>query len=112
MRGSWPNQSVGAARTDEEWSTALETAQTATRRDDLKHGTNAAYAAGCVCAECREHQRERMAIGSQKPQTGASSGGASGASTRARTTVDTADVYGNMPSIAASKTDSSSSWPR
>jgi hypothetical protein len=33
----------------------------ATRRDDLKHGTNAAYVAGCVCMECREHQRQRMA---------------------------------------------------
>ena len=34
---------------------------TATRRDDLKHGTNAAYVAGCACNECREHQRQRMA---------------------------------------------------
>jgi hypothetical protein len=41
-------------------SIALEAALNATRRDDLKHGTNAAYVRGCVCAECREHQRQRM----------------------------------------------------
>ena len=29
--------------------------------DDLKHGTNAAYVHGCVCSECRTHQRIRMA---------------------------------------------------
>jgi hypothetical protein len=52
---------VGLAQTDEEWSTALEAALTATRRNDLKHGTTAAYVAGCVCKECREHQRVRLA---------------------------------------------------
>jgi hypothetical protein len=56
-----PNQVWGMARVDREWSAALEAALTATRRDDLKHGTNAAYVAGCVCSECREHQRGRMA---------------------------------------------------
>jgi hypothetical protein len=40
---------------------ASRTALTATRRGDLQHGTNAAYVAGCVCGECRNHQRERMA---------------------------------------------------
>jgi hypothetical protein len=40
-----------------EWSAVLEAALTATRRDDLQHGTNAAYVRGCVCSECREHQR-------------------------------------------------------
>jgi hypothetical protein len=55
------NQVFGLARVDEEWSTALETALTATRRYDLKPGTNAAYVAGCVCCDCREHQRVRMA---------------------------------------------------
>jgi hypothetical protein len=49
------------AKIDDEWSVALDAALTATRRDDLKHGTNAAYVAGCVCSECREHQRIRMA---------------------------------------------------
>jgi hypothetical protein len=39
----------------------LEAALMATRRDDFKHGTNAAYVAGCVYKECREHQRIRMA---------------------------------------------------
>ena len=54
------NQVWGLTRTDPEWSAALEVALTATRRGNLTHGTNAAYVAGCVCKECREHQRERM----------------------------------------------------
>jgi hypothetical protein len=57
--GLTSNQVWGLTRTDEEWSTALEAALTATRRTDLKHGINAAYVSGCVCSECREHQRER-----------------------------------------------------
>jgi hypothetical protein len=56
-----PNQVWGLTKTDLEWSAALEAALTATRRDDLEHGTNAAYVAGCVCKACREHQRIRMA---------------------------------------------------
>lgn len=44
-----PNQVRGLAKTDQEWATTLETALTATRRDDLEHGTNVAYVAGCVC---------------------------------------------------------------
>jgi hypothetical protein len=59
--GLTPNQVWGLAKTDEEWSPALEAALTATRRHDLKQGTNAAYVQGCVCSECREHQRIRMA---------------------------------------------------
>ena len=55
-----PNQVWGLTKTDDEWA-SLETALTAARRDDLQHGTNAAYAHGCVCIECREHQRIRMA---------------------------------------------------
>jgi hypothetical protein len=51
----------GFTKTDSEWSAALEAALTSTRRSDLKHGTNAAYVAGCVCKDCREHQRPRMA---------------------------------------------------
>jgi hypothetical protein len=58
--GLTSNQVFGLAKTDEEWSRALETALTATRRNDLKHGTNAAYVHGCVCHECREHQHIRM----------------------------------------------------
>ena len=56
-----PNQVWGLYLTDAEWSAAIEAALTATRRYDLKHGTNAAYVAGSVCKECREHQRQRMA---------------------------------------------------
>jgi hypothetical protein len=56
-----PNQVWGLTKTDEEWSEKLEAALTATRRHDLEHGTNAAYVRGCVCSECREHQRVRMA---------------------------------------------------
>ena len=59
--GLTSNQVFGLARADEEWSRALEAALTASRRDDLQHGTNAAYVHGCVCSECREHQRVRMA---------------------------------------------------
>jgi hypothetical protein len=55
------NQVWGMARVDREWSAALEAALTATRREDLQRGTNAAYVAGCVCSECREHQRQRTA---------------------------------------------------
>jgi hypothetical protein len=56
-----PNQVWGLTKTDEEWSAALEAALTSTRRDDLKHGSNAAHVAGCVCSDCREHRRVRMA---------------------------------------------------
>jgi hypothetical protein len=59
--GLTSNQVWGLARTDDEWSAAPEAALTATRRDDLQHGTTAAYVRGCVCSECREHQRARMA---------------------------------------------------
>jgi hypothetical protein len=55
-----PLTGLGASKTDEKWSEQLEAALTATRRDDLQHGTNAAYVHGCVCRECREHQRVRM----------------------------------------------------
>jgi hypothetical protein len=58
--GLTSNQVWGLSRTDAEWSERLENALTATRRDDLQHG-NAAYVHGCVCSECREHQRVRMA---------------------------------------------------
>jgi hypothetical protein len=59
--GLTSNQVWGFTRTDQEWSGRLEAALTATRRDDLQHGTNAAYVSGCVCRECREHQRIRTA---------------------------------------------------
>ena len=55
--GLTSNQVFGLTKTDQESSETLDTALTATRRDDLQHGTNAAYVHGCVCSECREHQR-------------------------------------------------------
>jgi hypothetical protein len=58
--GLTSNQVWGMTKTDQEWSEKLETALTAVRRSDLRHGTNAAYVHGCVCRECREHQRIRM----------------------------------------------------
>src|SRR4029450_3164016 len=61
--GLAPNQVWGLARTDEDWAAALEAALTASRRDDLQHGSTPAYVRGCVCKECREHQRQRMAAG-------------------------------------------------
>jgi hypothetical protein len=59
--GLTANQIWGLTKTDDEWLAALDAALTATRRDDLEHGTNAAYVHGCVCSECREHQRQRIA---------------------------------------------------
>jgi Zn ribbon nucleic-acid-binding protein len=59
--GLTSNRVWGLTKTDQEWSENLEAALTATRRDDIEHGTNAAYVAGCVCSKCREHQRIRMA---------------------------------------------------
>jgi hypothetical protein len=59
--GLTSNQVWGLTKTDEEWSEQLESALTATRRDDLEHGTNVAYVAGCVCKDCGEHPRRRMA---------------------------------------------------
>ena len=59
--GLTSNQVWGLIRTDEEWSAQLDAALTATRRDDLQHGTTPAYVRGCVCSECREYQRVRMA---------------------------------------------------
>jgi hypothetical protein len=61
-----PNQVWGLTKTDQEWSAALEAALTASRRDDLEHGTNAAYVAGCVCKDCREHQRQRPGTAADK----------------------------------------------
>jgi hypothetical protein len=60
--GLTPNQVWGLTKTDDQWSSELEAALMATRRDDLKHGTTAAYVRGCVCGECREHQRVRLSI--------------------------------------------------
>jgi hypothetical protein len=59
--GLTSNQVWGLTKTDQEWSERLDAALTATRRDHLKHGTNAAYVQGCVSSECRAHQRVRMA---------------------------------------------------
>lgn len=61
--GLTSNQVWGLTQTDREWAEKLETALTAARRNDLKHGTNAAYVHGCVCQECREHQQIRMRRG-------------------------------------------------
>jgi hypothetical protein len=61
MNGTNPAEIRRAAKTDDDWSAALEAALTASRRVDLQHGTNAAYVKGCVCKECREHQRQQMA---------------------------------------------------
>jgi hypothetical protein len=67
--GRTSNQVWGLTKTDEEWSRALDVALTATRRDDVEHGTNAAYVHGCVCTDCREHQRARMGRNRRLVQT-------------------------------------------
>jgi hypothetical protein len=56
-----PNVVWGLTKTDAEWAESLGGALEANRREDLEHGTNAAYVQGCVCSECRENQRIRMA---------------------------------------------------
>ena len=58
--GLTSQQVWGLTKTDQRWSTTLEAALTAAPRDDLEHGTNAAYVTGCVCRDCREHQQLRM----------------------------------------------------
>ena len=58
--GLTSHQVWGLTKTDERWAAALEAAPKASRRDDLKHGRNAAYVQGCVCSDCRDHQRIRM----------------------------------------------------
>jgi hypothetical protein len=50
----------GLTKTDQEWSEKLDAALTAARRDDLEHGTNAAYLHGWVCKDCRTYQHVRM----------------------------------------------------
>ena len=55
--GLTSNRVFGLTRTDQEWSTMLKAALTASRRDDLEHGTNAAYLHGCVCNDCRSISR-------------------------------------------------------
>lgn len=50
--GRTSNQVYGLTKTDREWSERLGAALTATGRDDLQHGTNAAYVHGCVCRDC------------------------------------------------------------
>jgi hypothetical protein len=60
--GLTPNQVWGLTSTDDPWSSQLEAALMATRRDDLMHGTTAAYVRGCVCSECRALERVRLSI--------------------------------------------------
>ena len=56
--GLTPNQVWRLTKTDGKWAGALEAALTATSRDDLKHGTTAAYVRGCVCRSV-----ERVSVG-------------------------------------------------
>jgi hypothetical protein len=51
----------GRARRDPEWAADLDAVLLATRREELKHGTHAAYVRGCVCPDCRAHQVRRTA---------------------------------------------------
>jgi hypothetical protein len=59
--GLTSNQVWGLTKTDQDWSKMLEAALMATRRDESRHGTSAAYFSGCACSDCRECQRIRMA---------------------------------------------------
>jgi hypothetical protein len=53
--GLTSNRVFGLTRIDQEWSEKLEAALIASRREDLEHGTNAAYLHGCVCKDCRTY---------------------------------------------------------
>jgi hypothetical protein len=58
--GLTSNQVWGFTKTDEKWSQQLESALTAVEAtssmEPMPHNMR-----GCVCSECREHQRVRMA---------------------------------------------------
>jgi len=69
--GLTSSQVWGLTKIDDEWSIASKAALKATRRDDLRYGTNAAYVQGCVRKECREHQRVRMAMSRLGADSGA-----------------------------------------
>jgi hypothetical protein len=60
---------LGFTKTDEDWAIALGAALVAMRRDDLQHGTNAAYVADASAKECREHQQRGWA-GTSNPDSG------------------------------------------
>jgi hypothetical protein len=47
-------------KSDDDWSAALEAAVTAIRRGTSNRGRMPGTP-GCVCMDCREHQRQRMA---------------------------------------------------
>jgi hypothetical protein len=53
----------GRARRDPDWAADFDAVLLATRREELEHGTNAAYVQGCVRPDCRAHQLRRMAKG-------------------------------------------------
>jgi hypothetical protein len=60
-RAAFSHSSPVGSRTVRPDSLPIVDALTATRRDDLQHGITPAYVRGCVCSECREYQRIRMA---------------------------------------------------
>jgi hypothetical protein len=59
--GLTPNQVWGLTKTDEDWAAALDTALTAMRRDDLKHGDQRRIRTWLRLLRVSEHQRIRMA---------------------------------------------------
>jgi hypothetical protein len=59
--GLSPNQVWGLTKIDDEWFAALDAALTATAGTISGTAPTPAYVHGCVCTECREHQRLRMA---------------------------------------------------
>ena len=50
---------VGTSADDLEWPQKLDEVLRVTRDPGLRHGTASAYAAGCVCRQCRDYNRER-----------------------------------------------------
>ena len=60
--GLTSNQVFGLAKTDKEWSEKLDTALTAARRNDVTHGTNAAYVALWRALRCRVRRPGRAEV--------------------------------------------------
>jgi hypothetical protein len=79
--GLTSNQVWGLTKTDPEWSAALEAALTAARRDDLEHGTNAAYVAGVSATSAVVSEVQSSHFAPAPPTSGRMRGGLSGLAT-------------------------------
>jgi hypothetical protein len=56
----------GGLRSNEAWSSALKAALIATRRDNLVHGTNAAYVAAAAYGQGNDHTTGKAEVSGRK----------------------------------------------